>query len=186
VTLRNSGNAALSISSIAITGANSTDFTESNTCPLSPSTLASYTNCTVTVTFGPTGGGTRTASVSVTDNAPGSPQTVPLTGTGTTVQLSPASLAFGTVAVGKSSSAKTVTLTNLGSTALSITGITFTGTDPNDFSETNTCGSSVAAGQSCSINVTFTPLATGSRTANLSVADSGGGSPQTVSLSGTG
>jgi hypothetical protein len=79
-----------------------------------------------------------------------------------------------------------VTLTNLGSTALSITSITITGTDSGDFSQTNTCGSSVGAGQNCSISVTFTPLATGSRTASVSVTDNGGGSPQTASLSGTG
>ncbi len=186
VTLTNSGNSALTITTITMTGSNSGDFSQTNTCPLSPSTLAAGKSCTLTVTFKPTAGGTRTASVSVTDNAPGSPQTVPLTGTGTAVQLSPTSLSFGSVKVGKTSTSKTITLTNLGSTALSVTSVAITGTDSGDFKQTNTCGSSVGAGQSCSISVTFTPLASGSRTASVSVTDNAGGSPQTAALSGTG
>jgi len=122
----------------------------------------------------------------VTDNASGSPQSVPLTGTGTVVQLSPSSLNFGSIKVGQPSSPKPITLKNLGTTTLSITSIAVTGTNSGDFTQTNTCGASVGAGGSCTINVTFTPSATGSRTASVSVTDNGGGSPQTAALSGTG
>jgi hypothetical protein len=78
VTLSNTGNAALSLSSIAISGTDASDFAQTNNCPPSLSPAAS---CQVKVTFSPKqGGATRTASVQFTDNAPGSPQTVPLTG----------------------------------------------------------------------------------------------------------
>jgi hypothetical protein len=64
--------------------------------------------------------------------------------------------------------------------------VSITGTNPGDFSETNTCGTSVAAKGTCSINVTFKPTASGTRSANVSIADVGGGSPQTVALTGSG
>jgi hypothetical protein len=66
------------------------------------------------------------------------------------------------------------------------TVISITGTDEGDFAESNNCGSSVASGASCTIKVTFTPLAQGRRTADVSISDDGGGSPQTVPLTGTG
>jgi hypothetical protein len=69
---------------------------------------------------------------------------------------------------------------------LSITSLTFTGTNASDFAHTDTCGTSVAAGANCTIAVLFTPSASGARTAALSIADNATGSPQTVSLSGTG
>jgi hypothetical protein len=130
--------------------------------------------------------GTLTGSVSVTDNAPISTQTLPLTGTGTYVQLTPASLNFGNQPVGTKSLTKKITLSNKGSVAVSITGITITGANAIDFAETNNCGTSVAAGASCFVGVTFTPTATGARSAAVSVSDNGGGSPQKVSLVGTG
>jgi hypothetical protein len=93
--------------------------------------------------------------VSVTDNAPGSPQKVPLTGTGTFVQLVPAKLNFGTQPVGTKSVPKRITLTNKGDKTVKISGIAITGADAGDFTETNTCGDSVASGASCFIKVTF-------------------------------
>ncbi|MBZ5515239.1 MAG: choice-of-anchor D domain-containing protein [Acidobacteriia bacterium] len=102
------------------------------------------------------------------------------------VTLSPNSLTFASQAVGTPSSAQAVTLTNSQSTALTITSIAFTGTNPGDFAQTNTCGSSLAANGSCSVNVTFTPTASGTRSATLAVTDNGPGSPQTISLTGTG
>jgi trimeric autotransporter adhesin len=79
VTLTNTGNRPLSITSIQITGANSGDFAQNNNCPAS---LPVTDSCTINVTFSPTTTGTRNAAVSITDNAPGSPQSVPLTGVG--------------------------------------------------------------------------------------------------------
>jgi hypothetical protein len=102
------------------------------------------------------------------------------------VSLGPAALTFISQSTGTSSAAQAVTLRNQGTAALSIASISFTGVNPADFSQTNSCGASVAAGASCSISVTFKPAAAGSRSALLSVADNVTGSPQTVVLSGTG
>jgi len=183
VTLTNTGTASLSISAIAITGADMGDFAQTHTCGAS---LAAGASCTISVTFTPTTTGSRTASLSVTDNAAGSPQTVTLSGVGTTAKLTPLTLSFGSVATGVTSPAKVVTFTNSGTTSLAITAIGFTGTNASDFAQTHTCGSSLAAGASCTISVTFTPAATGTRSASLSVTDSGAGSPQKVVLSGVG
>jgi hypothetical protein len=135
------------------------------------------------VAFKPTQGGIRTGTLSVTDNAPGSPQKVSLSGTGTAVELSPTSLRFAcfihefpTPHCVCSLNPQT-TMTNVGRTALDITGITISG----PFSETNNCNASMPAGSSCNINVTWS-RSTGS--GEVSVSDNGGASPQTVSLSG--
>jgi hypothetical protein len=183
VTLTNVGTSALTITTIAITGTNAADFSQTHTCGAS---LAAAASCTFSVKFAPTAVGARSASLSVTDSASGSPQIVPLTGVGTTARLAPASLGFGSVTVGTTTAAKVVTLTNVGTVALSITAIAIAGTDPGDYAQTHTCGSSLAAGASCTISVTFKPTVKGARPAALSVTDNASGSPQKVTLSGTG
>ena len=194
VTLTNSGTAALSITGISVTGTNAADFTQTNTCPISPSTLAAGANCTISVTFTPSTTNNESASVSIADNANGSPQSVPLTGTGVApnspaVTLSPTSVSFGNQQVGTTSAAQTVTLTNSGTAALSITGISLTGANAADFAQTNTCPispSTLAAGANCTISVTFTPSITGAESGSLSITDNASGSPHTAALSGTG
>jgi len=104
----------------------------------------------------------------------------------TTAQLSPASVSFGSVTIGTTSSPRTVILTNVGTSSLSITGIVITGAYPRDFSQTHTCGTRLTAGASCSINVTFEPTASGTRTAGISISDNGVGSPHGVPLNGAG
>jgi hypothetical protein len=173
----------LSIVSITITGTNSGDFSQTSTCG---TTVAPEANCTISVTFRPTAANTRTASLTITDSASNSPQKVTLSGTGTYVSLLPASLSFGNQKVRTTSSAETITLTNTNASALSITSIKIGGTNNGDFAQTNTCGTSVAAGASCIISVTFTPLEKGARSAAVNITDSGGGSPQSVPVSGTG
>jgi hypothetical protein len=177
VTLSNTGSATLSITSITVSG----DFFQTNNCGAS---LATSASCTLSVTFKPTATGTRTGAVTITDNANPATQTVSLTGTGTApvVSLSPTSLTFPAQAVGGSSSAQSVTLSNTGSATLSITSITVSG----NFSQTNTCGSSVAASGSCTLSVTFTPTATGTRTGVVTITDNASPTTQTVSLTGTG
>jgi hypothetical protein len=93
--------ATLSITSISLTGTNAADFTQSNTCG---AVVLAGANCTNSVVFTPNAKNTRSAMLSIVDNAAGSPQTAALSGTGTFVQLSPASLSFGNQQV--------VTLTN--------------------------------------------------------------------------
>ncbi len=179
VTLSNTGTAVLTISKISITGTDTNDYLESNNCG---STVAVGSSCTISVVFKPKARGSRPAALSVFDNATGSPQSVTLSGTGTVVSLSASSINFGTEAVGKTSAPNTLTLTNTAQTTLSIQSITITGANGGDFAQTNTCGAAVAGGATCTISVTFTPTRKGSRSAFVSIADSGGGSPQTVSL----
>jgi hypothetical protein len=88
--------------------------------------------------------------------------------------------------VGSSSAAQGVTLSNTGNGALSVTSISLTRTNAGDFSQTNTCGSSVTAGGNCSISVKFAPTAAGARSASVAISDNGGTTLQTVSLTGTG
>jgi Cep192 domain 4 len=102
------------------------------------------------------------------------------------VKLSVSSLTFGDQNLNTSSAIQTTTLTNSGNAMLQITGIAISGTNAGDFSESNTCGASVAAGASCTIGVFFKPTATGARTATVAITDNATGSPQTVSLTGTG
>ena len=190
VTLSNTGNAALSMTSLAVKGTNSSNFAQTNTCGRS---VAAGAHCTISVTFKPSASGSRTAYLSITDNARGSPQAVTLSGTGTLtaataplVSLSATSLAFGNQSVGTTSTAQTLTLGNTGNAALSITSVALTGTNASDFAQSNTCGSSLAAGANCTIVVMFTPSVAGTEAASLSIADNCSGSPQTVSLSGAG
>jgi HYDIN/CFA65/VesB family protein/ASPM-SPD-2-Hydin domain-containing protein len=180
--LSNSSNTVLHVSGIRITG--STAFKKvTDTCG-APIPVGS--SCTVGIAFTPAAIGTQNATLTVTDDAVNSPQHVLLSGTGTWVQLNPGQLNFGNVTVGTQSAGRSVTLTNKGPNSLNIGGITLTGTNAGDFAQTNTCGSSIAAGGKCTITVTFSPTAKGPRTAAVSISDDGGGSPQKISLTGTG
>ncbi len=183
VTLTNVGVAALS--KIAIS--TSSNFSETNTCGTSLNVGA---GCTISVTFAPGTTGVLTGSLRITDNASGSPQLVSLTGTGTgssggkqpAVSLSVTLLTFANQTIGTNSAAQTVTLTNVGSAALAGIAISTSG----NFSETNTCGTSLNVGAKCNINVAFTPATAGVLAGSLSIADNASGSPQSVSLTGTG
>ncbi len=184
-TLTNTGGSELAINSVALTGTNVTDFAldQSSTCG---SSLGAGANCTLNVTFTPSQLGQRYASITITDDAAVSSQVLPLNGiggdSGPNATLSPTSLSFGNQDVGTTSSAQPITLSNYGTATLS--GISIA--PSTDFGETSTCGSTLASGANCTINVTFTPGQTGNLTGTLSVADNLNDSPQTASLSGTG
>jgi len=182
VTLTNTGTATLNISAVTVTG----DFTKQNQCS---TTLAPGNSCNVQISFKPRTQGTGTGTLSFSDNAPGSPQTVPLTGTGTIVKVSPTSLTFSGQHVGTKSAPQTITVTNVSRTnPVTFSKLQITGTNSSDFHDGTTCSISqpLAAGGSCTITVTFKPGGTGTRTANVSLTDDGGGSPQVVPLTGTG
>ncbi|MBZ5719924.1 MAG: SBBP repeat-containing protein [Acidobacteriia bacterium] len=186
VTLTNIGTTALTITSILPTGTNAGDFAQTNTCGNS---VPAGGNCTINITFTPTAAGKRTASITITDSDPSSPQKIALTGTGTFVQFSKADLIFGNQAVGTTSSPKKATLTNTGTTALTINSFAMTGLNPGDFMQTNDCPISpntLAAGAFCTITVTFTPTQTGGRQANVTVNSSDLGSPSNLVVKGTG
>jgi len=180
-TLTNTGEDPVTISQIAAT----TPFSQTNNCP---STLPVGGSCQIQVTFTPTSRGVATGTLSVTDNAVGSPQTVDLTGIGIGphVVLSPTSVDFGNQKVGTSSASIPITLSNKGEVLLTIAEIVIKGTDPNDFTQTNNCGNTVPPHSQCTISVTFTPTVKGPRSANVSISDDAPPSPQTVPLSGKG
>jgi len=169
-----------------LTQGDSREFVAVDLClePLQP-----HKSCTIQVSYvaGPFYH-QQSASMSVKYNSAGSPQTVSLTALTIDPQatLSASGLSFGTQKEGTSSAAKTITLTNPGATALTIDSVTVTGSDPHDFLLADHCSSSLAAGSSCTIGVTFKPGAKGSRSAKLEVKDNAKNSPQSATLTGTG
>jgi len=178
ISLTNNGGATLNISSIAVTG----DFAKTTTCG---TTLAQGSTCNISVSFSPTTVGTLSGTIVISSDAVTSPDTINLSGTSVAVSgvtLSPTSLSFTGLYVGTSSAAQSISLTNSGGAALNLTGIVAS----TDYSQTNTCGSGLGAGGSCSILVTFTPSAAGARAGTISIASNAVGSPHSASLSGTG
>ena len=180
VTVSNTGKGALTIARIVATG----DFAQTNNCG---SSLAAGGSCTINVTFTPTATGTRSGSLIITDNSnglTGTVQNVALSGTGLApvASLFPTTLTFSGQNVGSTSSSQAVTLNNTGGEAMTITSIVAS----RDFAQTNNCGSSVAAGGNCTINVTFTPTQGGNRSGAITITDNAPGSPHAVALAGTG
>jgi len=143
----------------------------------------------VLVTFLPTVVATETASLSINDNATGSPHTVPISASGYyggSFSLNPAKLTFPPPTHGTSATS-TIVFSNSGSTALAVSSFTITGANASDFTQTNTCGTSIVGGGNCTISVTFTPSTVGIESATLTIVDGGGyASPTTISLAGTG
>jgi len=179
VTLTNTGNATLNISNVAITG----DFAvQSNTCGTQ---VLAGNNCAITVGFTPTAKNSRTGILQLTDNAANNPQRVTLTGMGMSIALSPTALNFGAEPVGQTSAPQPVTISNVSNASVNLTAFTISGTPADYTIFPNTCGSSLAAGTNCSLNVSFNPTKTGVRNAKLNVANNGGGTA-TATLTGTG
>jgi hypothetical protein len=178
-TLTNTGTLDVNISNIGTTG----PFPETNNCP---ATLSAGSACQIPVEFAPTTRGPAHGMLSVMDDAQGSPQKVELSGEGMVVRLSPRGINFGDQKVGTKSSAVPVDVINVDSNSVTISSITFGGADPADFAQTNNCGSTLPPHRHCTVKVTFKPTKQGFRSATLEVYDNGGGSPQTIPLSGTG
>lgn len=178
VQLINYGTATLNITGIAA----STNFGETENCGGS---LAAGASCDINVTFAPNALDKLAGTISITDNAPGSPQTVNLNGAGTVVELAPSFLNFHCVQ--SCSGPKTATLTNTGATTLTISDIHTNSPlagGGHAFNETNNCPATLGAGLSCTISVTFHGVFNTGYKGTLTVTDNGGGSPQTVSLFG--
>ena len=182
VTVKNTGTAALNISSITIAGTVQSDWSESDNCSGS---IAVSGTCTIMVSFTPSTFEDQIATVTLTDNAPNSPQMVPITGNGAeaAVYVSPSSLTFPSQKVGTTSAPQTIIVENYGNATLTLSNVSTTG----PFVVTaNTCGSSLTAGSICTISVEFKPLQTGVANGALVLTDNAGDSPQTVDLTGTG
>jgi hypothetical protein len=194
VTITNSGTSSATLSGITITGTNASMFAQTNACG---GTLAAGASCQASVNFTAsatppvTGTSSFTATLSIADSAGNSPQTVALTGieaaAAPAAVVTPGSLTFPTTPLGSSSAAQAVLLNNSGTGPLSIASVGISGTNAANFTQSSNCGMSLAAGSSCTINVTFTPLsAVASSSATLTVTDNANGtagSTQTVSLS---
>lgn len=186
VALTNFSKSAQAISGIRLTGINASSFVFANSCgPI----LSADSGCTIHGHFAPTAAGTQTATLTVSSSATNSPQTITLTGKGvesTGVSLSASSLSYGAVAVGTDSEPQAVTLTNTSASVLVVFSISITGSDASSFVFENTCGPSLAAGANCTIHGHFAPTAAGEQTAVIEITDSAAGSPQTITLDGTG
>jgi YVTN family beta-propeller protein len=189
LTVTDAGNADLTISGFTLTGTNAADFAI-YTDGCSGTTVPANGACAVEVTFTPTVVGSETATLTFSDNAADTPQTVSLTGTGLAAPVtsfSPGSVTFPGQVINTPSASTPVILTNAGTGAMTIRvgGISTTG----DFSQTSNCPISpntLGVGSKCTINVTFTPTVVGPDAGSLQIADDAADSPQMVTLTGTG
>jgi hypothetical protein len=177
VTLSNAGTAAMAISGIAATG----DFGVTHNCGTG---LGAGGFCTLGVTFKPTATGPRTGNITVASNAPGSPHSIALSGTGQggAGVVNTSSLSFASQGAGTTSAKQTVTLSNTGVAALNIASIEVTG----DFARTTTCGTTLETRANCNISVSFSPTALGARSGTLVITSDSLNSPISIALSGTG
>ena len=180
VTVTNTGDGALTIRAIGISGAAAGDYTQSNTCLRA---IAPGASCSITVNFAPRGYGVRAAALTLYDDGLGGTQSVSLRGTGTAARalVSSGFLTFGGAAVGSRTLPQSVVLFNAGNGLLSIGSINLSG---DDFTMSTSCGSTLAAGASCTISVTFLPQAGGARSGMVTVIDNAG--IQRITLSGVG
>jgi FtsP/CotA-like multicopper oxidase with cupredoxin domain len=184
--ISNNGDLNLAVNSFNFSGTNASQFLFSQgTCgvPVAPAS-----SCTMSVTFKPTSSGAKTATLNIANSDPLHPiLSIPVTGTGTAIQLVPTSIAFGNVSIGVTSTGATVTLKNYGPGTITINNIALSGVDASQFSRTTTCGGSLASGASCTATVRFAPLLGGPKNAALTFTTSDAGQPTaSVTLTGTG
>ena len=199
ITFQNTGNTSFAITSVVLGGTNAGDFSiTSQGCPISPSLFNAFNTCNIYVNFTPTATGARSATVTITDAAPGSPRVINLSGTGVAsaqaLQISPTTITFPPqVLTTTSSISPTVLVSNTGTAPVTINSVVLGGADAADFAIGNSCptgaGTSLAAGplgNTCPISVSFTPKVAGSRTATITITDTASGTATVVNVSGTG
>jgi len=180
VTVTNTGDGALTVRAVGISGPAAGDYTQSNSCLR---TIAPGGSCSITVTFTPHSYGVRAAALTLTDDGLGRTQSIALRGTGTAARplVSSGYLNFGGAAVGNPTAPQSVVVFNAGNGLLSIDNISLTG---DDFIMSTSCGSTLASGASCTVTVTFLPQATGARPGLITLTDNAG--TQRITLSGVG
>jgi hypothetical protein len=198
VTVSNTGNAALVLGAIGLGGAQAANFSQATggTCA-SGASLAAGASCTVKIAFAPAVSGTAAASLSIAHNAVGSPSTVTLNGTGTPapqplIALNKNALTFASQAVGSTSAALSLTVSNPGQAALVLSSLTLSGPNASDFAFTGigncSAGASIAVGASCTVQLSFAPsaaVALGARSASLGIASNASGAAPVVAVAGT-
>ena len=182
VAVTNTGNAPLSLSGIGLTGPDAAMFALTTTCGAS---LAPTATCTATVTFSPTSTGAKSAAIGMQTNASSNPN-IALTGTGTTpiAAISVFSVAFSSQLAGTTSALQTFNLSNTGTAAMAVTGLSLTGADATVFTLQNGCGASLAPAATCAVTVAFAPTSAGVKTAAITVQTDAASSP-VVALTGT-
>ena len=196
ITVTNIGGANLVLGTVSLAGANPADFViAGDNCSgmTLPAVPAPGSSCTLSVSFGPTLQGTRSASLTIPSNAAGSPSSVSLSGIGLAVPapaatLSTSSLTFASQVIGANSLPQSVTLTNTGTANLLLGALSVSGTNPGDYLVvTNTCtNATLIPNGTCAFSVSFQPTAAGTRTASVAISSNANGSPHSVGLAGTG
>ncbi|HEY6936291.1 MAG TPA: choice-of-anchor D domain-containing protein [Terriglobales bacterium] len=195
VTLSNTGNVSFTINSIGLAASgNPSDFLLSYTCSIGGVLAAAPgpgSSCTINVSFRPTASGNRSATINISTSADVNPSpSIGLAGSGTSVSLSTGTLTFAPQVVNTSSSNLTVTLTNVGPTALVINSLAIAGLNATDFSFGTNCpigGTGLGVGARCNAAVKFKPSGTGVRNATLNFNTKDLGLPTApVALVGTG
>jgi len=194
ITLTNTGDAPLTLSTFHLSGPDTADFGLGVMCPINPDTVQPGSSCLIYVSFTPDSPGAKSATLVIGDDA--GTQTVDLSGAGATggggtpdVRLSTDTLAFGAEIVNIRSSAQEVTVTNSGTGPLTISTFRINGADAVDFAQGADCPvspSALPAGSSCSIYVSFDPDSDGQKSATLAIGDDADGGTQTVALTGRG
>jgi hypothetical protein len=182
ITVTSSGNAPVVFGTPSITG----DFVETDTC--ASKTIAVNATCTVSVVFAPTVTGARTGLLTIYANVAGGQATVALSGTATAagnIVLTPLSMTFVATVVNQTAAAQNIAISNTGGSAATLQSPVVTG----DFAiSANTCGASLGSQMGCTVSITFTPTASGTRTGTLAITDNAGGvvGTQTATLTGVG
>jgi hypothetical protein len=198
IMVKSDGAEALDVNSIAITGggavsgASAGQFIETDTCQ-APAVLQPNKFCSISITFTPSAAGPQAATLTITDNAPGSPQSVQLSGAGVAppppapmVSVTPNPTTFATTTQGTSSTAMSIAVTNSGNATLHISSLIIGGNNSADFISpaSNCSGAALAANASCTISVTFAPLAAGQRSETVTLTDDAANSPQVILVQG--
>lgn len=191
--LTNRSASSITLSTLVFSGAAASDYSldATNTCTASL-VLTAGNNCTLVVRFSPPVAGTRNATLTISHNAAGSPQTVAFLGAATPapqgqIQLSATSIAYADTQLG-STSAQTITVQNSGNLALTFSAFTFGGAMPGDFQRSGTCSVATPlpiAGQ-CTLILSFAPTALGARTGNLTISSDASNGAATITLAGNG
>lgn len=195
VVVSNTGSAALTLSAISLSGTAASSYalgTGSGACSAGGS-VAAGASCTVYLSFTPTAAGSLAASLVLTHNASGGSTTVALSGTGNAlpapvIALSASTLDLGSSVQGTTATARSVTVSNTGTAALTFSALTLGGSDASAFSLSGSCSVSqaVAAGASCTLTLGFTPSRIGSHSASLTLSSNASNGAQTLTLTGTG
>jgi hypothetical protein len=184
LTLTNAGPTPISINSLTYSNSEFSEYSLT-TCG---SSLPGNSSCIIYSVFTPNATGPQTGTLTIADSDPSSPTIVTFNGVGTAVQLTPNHYSWGTRPINLTTTPQSITLTNVGTVPLNISNVSLTGSNPSNFAiQSNACPAQVAPSASCVIAVTFTPTTVGTAySAMLTITDDGGGSPQQLSLNGTG